>query len=72
MTRSIDVSDLPLPLVAAIESLVDTYRERSKPASKKARPLGWLKGQWDVPESFFEPLPEELVNLFEGGNNKAS
>lgn len=30
------------------------------------RPVGLGKGLVDIPESFFDPLPEELVNLFEG------
>ena len=30
------------------------------------RPVGLGKGLAEVPESFFDPLPEEIVNLFEG------
>lgn len=33
---------------------------------KKARPIGLLKGQFSVPEGFFEPLPEEIIAAFEG------
>lgn len=30
------------------------------------RPIGLMKGQFEVPESFFEPLDDELLDLFEG------
>jgi len=35
---------------------------------KKPRPVGLLKGQFSVPDSFFEPLPEETIAAFEGRN----
>jgi hypothetical protein len=64
MHKEIDVSDLPQPLVEAIESIVRTFRENA-PSSTK-RPMGWLRGQWELPDSFFEPLPNDLLDLFEG------
>ena len=30
------------------------------------RPIGLAKGQFVVPEEFFQPLPEELVQAFQG------
>lgn len=33
---------------------------------KKPRPVGLLKNRFSVPDSFFEPLPEEIVAAFEG------
>jgi hypothetical protein len=68
MHKEIDVSDLPVPLVEAIESIVRTYREQasSTTAPLPPRPIGWLRGKWEVPDSFFDPLPEELLDLFEG------
>ena len=30
------------------------------------RPFGLLKGQFEVPDSFFEPLPEDVLGAFEG------
>ncbi len=35
-------------------------------ARKRKRPLGLAKGTVEVPQSFFEPLPDELLDLFEG------
>lgn len=34
--------------------------------SKKKRPIGLGKGQFTVPPSFFEPLPDDLLRTFEG------
>lgn len=31
------------------------------------RPIGLGKGLAEIPESFFDPLPEEILDLFEGG-----
>jgi antitoxin (DNA-binding transcriptional repressor) of toxin-antitoxin stability system len=33
---------------------------------KKPRPIGLAKGQFTVPDSFFEPLPDWLLDAFEG------
>lgn len=35
-------------------------------ARKKPRPLGLAKGTVRIPPSFFDPLPDELLDLFEG------
>jgi prevent-host-death family protein len=49
--------------------------KRNKPIAKitplpevpvRPRPIGLTKGQFTVPRSFFEPLPEELLRAFEG------
>ena len=37
------------------------------PARKKRRPFGLARGRFTVPESFFEPLPDEVVASFEAG-----
>lgn len=34
------------------------------PKSKDFRPIGLAKNSIQIPDSFFEPLPEELLNLF--------
>lgn len=38
-----------------------------KAAEKKPRQPGLLKG-WNVPDSFFDPLPEEELRLWEEGS----
>jgi antitoxin (DNA-binding transcriptional repressor) of toxin-antitoxin stability system len=35
-------------------------------ARTEPRPIGPLRGEFDVPDSFFEPLPEEVLAAFEG------
>ena len=35
-------------------------------ANLQPRPIGLLKGQFSVPDSFFEPLPEAVQTAFEG------
>ena len=30
------------------------------------RPIGLAKGRFEVPESFFEPLPDDLLDAFSG------
>ena len=37
------------------------------PARKKRRHFGLARGRFTVPESFFEPLPDEVVASFEAG-----
>jgi hypothetical protein len=70
MSKTIEVGDLPEPLIAAIESLVETYRQRVRCELSVPRgtpPIGWLQGQFEVPDSFFEPLPDDMHNDFNGG-----
>ena len=41
--------------------------DRPKPTpAQQPRPTGLGKGLVEVPDSFFEPLPEDLLRLFEG------
>ncbi len=42
-----------------------TDHPKGRPA-KEPRPIGLGKGLVEVPDSFYEPLPEELLWLFEG------
>jgi prevent-host-death family protein len=37
-----------------------------KPRTAKRRKLGLLAGKWDIPENFDEPLPDDVLNAFEG------
>lgn len=40
---------------------------RVEAARSTPRPIGLAKGLLEIPASFFEPLPEELVEAFEDG-----
>jgi antitoxin (DNA-binding transcriptional repressor) of toxin-antitoxin stability system len=41
-----------------------------KPENRQPRPIGLDKGRLIVPKSFFEPLPDDLLDLFEGKTPK--
>jgi prevent-host-death family protein len=36
------------------------------PDKKQLRPFGLAKGEFEVPADFDDPLPEEILRLFEG------
>lgn len=67
MPRAIDISDLPPTVVEAIEALVRAYRERAPQQPPPRRSVGWATGILpELPASFFEPLPPEVLDQFEG------
>lgn len=37
-----------------------------EPERSKRRPVGLAKGRFRVPPEFFEPLPDEMIDAFEG------
>ncbi len=40
---------------------------RALPATpREPRPIGLAKGQFKVPDSFFDPLPDDIIAAFEG------
>lgn len=39
-------------------------------AKTEPRSIGLLKGQFTVPDSFFEPLPNDVLDAFEGHANE--
>ncbi len=40
---------------------------RRLPAERReARPVGLMRGAFAVPDTFFDPLPEEMLEAFEG------
>ncbi len=44
---------------------VAEIRPLSEPADE-SRPVGLGKGLVQIPDSFFDPLPDEMLDLFEG------
>ena len=65
MSRTIDITDLPQPLVEAIEAMVRAYREQS-PDSNGHRTIGWARDVLpELPASFFDPLPDDVLSSFE-------
>ena len=63
-----------LPLLEAGETIILCKRNvpiaEIRPIEKrrtKPRELGFAKGEFEVTDAFFEPLPEDLLAAFEGG-----
>jgi hypothetical protein len=54
----------------SVEELIGNYLEEYVSQNPQpilsARPIGLAKGKFSIPDSFFEPLPEELLDAFEG------
>lgn len=34
--------------------------------AQRQRPIGLARGEFEVPESFFDPLPEDMIAAFNG------
>jgi prevent-host-death family protein len=49
---------------------VAELRPAGPPKTQKLRPWGLAKGQFTVPDDFNDPLPEDLLDLFEGKGGK--
>ncbi len=43
-----------------IDRIVESYRKHNKPL-----PIGLAKGEFTVPDDFNDPLPDEILDLFE-------
>ena len=68
MQITINVPDnLPLERVQQIINTIEMQliKEAALKAKKK-RPIGLAKGQFTVPDCFFEPLPDDVIKAFEG------
>ena len=50
-----------------VAELRPVQQERTEP-----RPLGLAKGRIEIPDSFFDPLPDDLLDLFEGQGDDAA
>jgi hypothetical protein len=42
-----------------IDRIIESYRQQNKPL-----PIGLAKGEFTVPDDFNEPLPDEILDLF--------
>lgn len=49
---------------------VAELRPAGSPKRLKLRPWGLYKGQFTVPDDFNDPLPDDLLDLFEGKDDK--
>ena len=46
--------------------MTDYKREEKQTENINQRPIGLAKGQFKIPDSFFEPLPDDILDGFEG------
>ena len=69
MQVTINVPDhLPLATVERFVQQIENrlIRKAAIVEFKKPRPIGLAKGEFEVPRTFFEPLPDNLIQAFEG------
>jgi len=57
---------IPIRTTPADEEGARQDVQEAKQAATERRPVGLAKGHFQVPPDFFEPLPDELVDAFEG------
>jgi hypothetical protein len=65
-----EIKQIPAEKLAEAYDLIHYFRlglvqEKLKSAIKQ-RPIGLAKGQFEMPSSFFEPLPDDVLDVFEG------
>ncbi len=66
-----EIKQIPSDKLAEVYDLVHYFRlglaheqQAQKPPTQ--RPIGLAKAVFQVPASFFEPLPDDLLDAFEG------
>jgi hypothetical protein len=65
-----EIKQIPIEKLAEVYDLIHYFRlglaqEKLSSAMEK-RPIGLAKGRFEIPESFFEPLPDDMLDAFEG------
>lgn len=66
-----EIKQIPDEKLAEVYDLVHYFRlglaqEQQAANQKKQRPIGLAKGKFAVPTGFHEPLPDDLLDAFEG------
>jgi hypothetical protein len=64
-----EIKKIPDNKLAELYDLVHYFRlglASEQEATLAQRPIGLAKGQFRVPASFFDPLPDEILEGFEG------
>ena len=67
-----EIKQVPNDKLAEIYDLIHYFRiglEQEKETDKlplQKRPIGLFKDKFEVPKSFFDPLPDEMIRSFEG------
>ena len=66
-----EINQIPSDKLAEVYDLIHYFRlglahENETHAPPKQRPIGLAKEVFHVPSSFFDPLPDEILDAFEG------
>lgn len=67
-----EIKQIPNSKLIEIYDLIHYFRlgltqeKQSQKVAVTKRPIGLLKGKFQVPKSFFEPLSDETIDGFEG------
>lgn len=66
-----EIKQIPSEKLAEVYDFVHYFRlglQHGKPFPEplKQRPIGLAKNDFQVPASFFDPLPEDMLDAFEG------
>ncbi len=67
-----EIKQIPDDKLLEIYDLIHYFRlgvvqeKQSQKITVTQRPIGLSKGKFQVPESFFEPLANEMLDAFEG------
>jgi hypothetical protein len=66
-----EIKQIPTEKLAEVYDLLHYFRlglagAQQAPARPTQRPIGLAQGAFEVPASFFEPLPDDLLNALDG------
>ncbi|MDP2902130.1 MAG: DUF2281 domain-containing protein [Methylovulum sp.] len=65
-----EIKQLPEAKLAEIYDFIHYLRlnlhQKKQGGGIKRRPIGLAKGMFEIPANFFEPLPNEILDTFEG------
>jgi hypothetical protein len=66
-----EIKQIPSDKLEELYDLVHYFRlglayEKQAQSPVTRRPIGLAKGTFQVPPTFFEPLPDEILDAFEG------
>jgi prevent-host-death family protein len=67
LSRMIDLAAAGEEIVIARNGRPVARLCQLEPSKRNSVKFGVLKGQFEVPEDFDAPLPDDLLRLFEGG-----
>jgi len=56
----------PIQLPKTYRALVMILEDETEAVKQALRPIGLCKGEFVVPDDFDDPLPSDLLDLFEG------